>query len=402
MDRVPSDEALTETLKSLIISRNGPVTVPQLQRDYEELEGRKIPELKLQSIMKFNKNFHYLKPANGVEERYDVRYAARLGRLKQPQQKNGNSNNNNQPMIIRTLKAPIVPRNRLSINSTNNNNNNNNNVFQKNFNAQIGNGHAAVKPLPKLTMPLSERLKRKGELSPEDIKAANSVNIPDSWFISPGSHYDKLVKYCQMKNIDAPELKFLNNPLTKGSITCQVTINGKTYMSYNDFFTSKNEAQDACCKVAVAELKREEEVARNPLDLSNDYDLAQKIWIMIRNSIGGVFFKHISNLYIETYKLSLPENWNQIVKFFAGQLFNFEMSPFNEEIIFAIGDGTIDRPLTPTDATQNIPELAYPWKNKLWNIFVTSAFSPNEICGRLIGAEYSDALDKLLNEIEVS
>lgn len=400
MDRVPSDEALTETLKSLIISRKEPVTVPQLQRDYEELEGRKIPELKLQSILKFNKTFHYLKPSTGVEERYDVRYAARLVRPKLPQQKNDNSKNNNQPMIIRTLKAPIAPRNRLSINT--NHNNNNNNVFQKNYNAQIGNGHAVVKPLPKLTMPLSERLKRKGELSPEDIKAANSVHIPDTWFISPGSHYDKLVKYCQMKNIDPPELKFLNNPLTKGSITCQVTINGKTYMSYNDFFSSKNEAQDACCKVAVAELKREEELACNPLDLSNDFDIAQKIWIMIRNSIGGVFFKHISNLYIETYKLSLPENWNQIVKFFTGQLFNFEMSPFNEEIIFAIGDGTIDRPLTPNNATQSIPELLYPWKNKLWNIFVTSAFSPNEICGRLIGAEYSDALDKLLNEIEVS
>ncbi|KAL7026452.1 hypothetical protein ACKWTF_013918 [Chironomus riparius] len=397
MDRVPSDEALTETLKSLIISRKGPVTVPQLQRDYEELEGRKIPELKLQSIMKFNKTFHYLKPANGIEERFDVRYAARLNRPK-PQHRNGNNNNNNQPMIIRTLKAPIAPRNR-SINSSTNNNNNN--VFQKNYNPQIGNGHAAVKPLPKLTMPLSERLKRKGELSPEDIKAANSVNIPDSWFISPGSHYDKLIKYCQMMSIDAPELKFLDNPLTKGSLTCQVTINGKTYMSYNDFSPSKAEAQEACCKVAVNEIKREEDLARNPLDLSNDFDLAQKIWSMIRNSIGGVFSKHIANLYIENYKLSLPENWNQIVKFFDRQLFTFEMISCNEEIIFAIGDGSIDRPLTPNNPTQNIPELVYPWKDKLWNIFVTSAFSPNEICGRLIGAEYSDALDKLLNDIEI-
>lgn len=399
MDRVPSDEAITETLKSLILSRKAPVSVSQLQRDYEQLEGRKIPELKLQSVLKYNKTFHYIKPVqSGEEERYDVRFAARSSRPK-PQPRNGNGVN--QGMIMRTIKAP---RNRLSNNMSNNHVNsnmvisNNNNVYQRNYNTPI----VAFKPLPKLTMPLSERLKKKGELSPEDIKAANNVNIPDTWFISQGTSYDKLVKYCQVKNIDAPELKFLNNPLMKGSFTCQVTLNGKTYMSYSDFFPSKVEAQEACCKVAVQELKREEDLSRNPLDISNDSDIAQKIWIMIRNSIGGVFFKHIWNLYIETYKLSLPENWSQIVKQFAGQLFNVEINPFNEEILFAIGDGTIDRPITPCDTTQSIPELVFPWKDKLWNVFVTNAFSPNEICGRLIGHEYSDALDKLLNEIEVS
>lgn len=391
MNRVPSDEALTETLKSLIISRKKPVTVAQLQRDYEELEGRKIPELKLQSVLKCSKTFHYLKPTAGEEEKYDVRYAARTNRPK-PQR---NGNGNNQALIIRTLKTtPNVPRNRLLINV-----NNNNNVFQKNFNAQP---QHAVKPIQKLTITLSERLKRNGELSPEDIKAASNVNIPDTWYLTAGSNYDKLVKYCQIKSIEAPELKFLNNRLAKGSFACQVTINGKTYSSYNDFFPSKLEAQEACCKVAVDELKREEELSQNPLDISNDFEVAQKIWLMIRSSIGGVFFKHISNLYIETYKLSLPENWTQMVKQYTGQLFNVEINAFNEEILFATGDGNVDHPVTPCETAQKIPQLEYPWKGKLWNVFVTSAFSPNEVCGRLIGTDYSDALDKLLNEIEVS
>lgn len=96
-----------------------------------------------------------------------------------------------------------------------------------------------MKPLAKLTMPLSERLKRKGELSPEDIKASNNLFAPDSWYLVAGSNYDKLVKYCQSKAVAAPALRFINNPFAKNSYACQVTVNGKTYSSYNEFFTTK-------------------------------------------------------------------------------------------------------------------------------------------------------------------
>lgn len=383
----PSDEALMESLKSLIMSRMQPMTVAQLQADYEKVEGRKIPELKVQSLLKYNKIFHYIKPLDAKNEaRYDVRFDARRTTI--PKQVRFNS-----IIVTRSLKNPAVPRNRMPMN--------NNNHFQKNLNGHSIMTAPIIKPLPKLTMPLSERLKRKGELSPEDIQAAQGVSIPiDSWYLAHGSNLDKLLKYCQAKSIQIPELKFINNPLAKGSFACQVTINGKTYMSYNDFFPTKAEAQEACCKVAVHEIKLEEELSRNPLDASNDYDIAQKIWILIRNSIGGVFFKHIGSMYMETYKLSLPENWNQIVKQFDGQLFNIEMNAFNEEILFATGDGSVERPMTPIE--QTVPELEFPWKDKLWNVYVTAAFSPTDICARLIGTDYSDALDKLLNEIEVN
>lgn len=371
------------------------MTVAQLQADYEKVEGRKIPELKVQSLLKHNKVFHYIKASdvNSVE-RFDVRFDARRPAAKPHVRFNS-------IVITRSLKNPAIPRNRMPVL-------NNNNPYHRNLNGNAIMTAPIIKPLPKLTMPLSERLKRKGELSPEDIQAAQSASIPidsDSWFLAQGSHYDKILKYCQSKAIEAPELKFINNPLTHthmSSFTCQVTVGGKTYMSFNDFFPTKTEAQEACCKVAVQELKREEELSRNPLDASNDYDIAQKIWILIRNSIGGVFFKHIANMYMETYKLSLPENWSQIVKQFDGQLFNFEMNAFNEEILFATGDGSFDRPLTPVDSTQSIPELEFPWKDKLWNVYVTGAFSPTDIYARLIGTNYSDALDKLLNEIEVT
>jgi hypothetical protein len=384
----PTDEELIESLKSLIISRKRPVTVAQLKQDYEMLEGRKIPELKLESLLKFNKSFHYVKPRDGAKEMFDVRYDSRVvvSRAKPPLKVRFNPT-----VISRSLQNPAVPRNRT--------------IPLNNNHVKNGNGHvpvAQVKPLPKLTMPLSERLKRKGELSPEDIQVANNYFIQDTWFLTAGSNHEKLIKYCQSKSVDAPELKFLNNPFAKNSFACQVTVNGKTYSSYNEFFSSKSEAQEAACKVAVQELKRDEELSRNPLDASNDYDIAQKIWIMIRNSPGGVFFSKIGDLYMETYKLSLPENWNQIVKQFDSQLFNFEANAFGEEIIFAIGDGSVERPVSPVDTTQNIPELAFPWKEKFWNIYVTGAFNPNDVCARLIGSDYSDALDKLLNEIEVS
>lgn len=402
MEQHPTDEALIESLKSLIISRKRPVTVAQLKQDYELLEGRKIPEMKLELLLKFNKTFHFIKPREvGGKEMYDVRFDARtsaaiIGRQKPPQKVRFNPT-----VMTRPLKNLAVPRNRIVPMPIINSNNNNNNVYKN------GNGYQAhviqMKPLLKLTMPLSERLKRKGELSPEDIKAANDLFKPDSWYLIAGSNYDKLLKYCQSKAIEAPELSFFNNPFAKNSFACQVTVNGKTFSSYNEFFSTKEQAQEAACKVSVQELKREEELSRNPFDASNDFDIAQKIWLMIRNSPGGVFFSKITDLYMDAYKLSLPENWNQLVKQFDGQLFQFETLAFKDEIIFAIGDGTIERPLTPpVDPAQHIPELEFPWNDKFWNVYVTSAFNPNDICARLIGKDYSDSLDRLLNEIEVS
>lgn len=408
MERAPSDEALTETMKTLIISRKCPMTVSQLKHDYEELEGKNIPELKLKSLLKYNSTFHMIKPGNGeAEERFDVRFDVRARMMSRPKQQPKKFN----PMTMqRSMRNPDVPRNRYTITISNNNNNNS---YQKNFNATNGDGpqplidlrqklnrKEPLVPMPKLTMPLSERLKRRGELSPEDIKAANVVKVSDSWHLSAGGSFDKLVKYCQTQKLDPPEIKFLNNPLAKGSFKAQVTINGKVFMSYKEFFQSKLEAQEACCKVAVQELKREEEFLQNPLDVSNDDEIVKKIWLMIRSSIGGVFIKHIANLYIDSYKLSLPENWYQMVKANEGSLFTFEINAFNEPIIFATGD--FDVSVKPSNTpSQQIAELAFPWNEKLWNVFVSSAFSTNDICGRLIGANYSNALDKLLTEIEI-
>jgi tudor domain-containing protein 1/4/6/7 len=123
---------------------------------------------------------------------------------------------------------------------------------------------------------------------------------------------------------------------------------------------------------------------------------------MIRSSSGGVFIKHITMLYIENYQLSLPENWHQMVKRHDHSLFNFETNAFNEPIIFATGDfgKEVKRPVKAVP-TQQVAELKFPWNQKLWNVFITSAFTTNDVCGRLIGPEYSDALDKLLIEIEI-
>lgn len=411
MERTPSDESLTETLKTLIISRKTPMTVAQLKHDYEELEGKTIPELKLNSLLKYNATFHMIRAQGGKEDLFDVRFDARARMMKRPK----DHTTFNPALTQRSLKNPAVPRNRYATTA-----NNNNNAYQKNFNNGTNGDHPTpladlrqklnrkeppAMPkltMPKLTMPLSERLKKKGALSPEDIQAANAVKISDTWH-AVGSSYEKLLKYCQAHNLDTPELKFVNIPLAKGSFKCQVTINGKVYMSYKDFHQSKIEAQEACCQVAVQELKREEELLQNPVDVSNDGDIVNKIWLMIRNSIGGVFIKHITTLYIDTYNHSLPENWHQLVKEKEGFLFNFEMNAFNEPILFAVGDiNDMSANLaTEVKSSQEVAELVFPWDRKLWNVFVTSAFSTNDICGRLIGKEYSDALDRLLTEIEI-
>jgi hypothetical protein len=403
MERFPSDEALTETLKKLIITHKSPMSVTQLKDDYEKIEGKNIPELKLQSLLKYNSTFHMIRATNGQPELFDIRYDVRA---KMNRQKSAKFN---PTQTKKSMKSPVVPRNRYTITI------NNNNARAKNFNEepivdlrQKLTRKEIPLTMPKLTMGLSERLKKRGELSPQDIEAANAVKMSDDWFLAVGGSYEKLLKYCQQKNLDPPELKFLDNPLTKGSFKCQVLVDGKAYSAYKDFFSSKLEAQEGSCRVAVQELRREEELAQNPLDTSNDYDIMKKIWLMIRSSIGGVFIKHIHKLYIENYRLTLPENWREIAQQYEGNMFNFETNAFNEPIMFAIGNVDINSTAVKNNnnnnemkTSQKVAELNFPWNRNLWNIFVTSAYNTSDICGRLIGPEYSDSLDKLLTEIEI-
>lgn len=412
MDRSsPDDSVLIETLKDLIISRKGSVALSQLQGDYEQMEGRKLPELKMKSLLKYNNVFHCIKPVNGQEERWDVRFdvKARMNRNQKPPQKKFNP-----AMIPRTMKNPVV-RNRSWTFSINNSINNNNN-YQQNLNVTDMEPMSLTDmrqrtinkdpaPLMKLTMPLSERLKKRGELSPQDIIAAKVVQMPESWDKTPGTSYDKLIQYCQLNKIQPPELKFLKTPFAKNTFRCQVTVRDKTFMAYNDSFPTENEAQEASCRVAVKEIQREEQLSKHPLDVSSDFEIVRRIWTMIRTSIGGVFIKHIAELYIDTYSLSPPENWHQLVKQYNGKLFTFEINILNKEpVMFATGDvESFDGCLiSNSHSIQHIPELKFPWEEKLWNVFVTSAFSTNDICARLIGSEYSGALDKLMTEIEMA
>lgn len=407
MQRIPSDEALTETFKKLIITHKTPMSLTQLKDDYEKLEGKNIPELKLQSLLKYNSIFHVIKAANGKPELFDVRYDARKTN------RSKTLKYTNQAHLKKSMTAPVVPRNRYLLPT-----NNNNNLTSKNFNEEnivdlrhkLSRKDQQPTSMPKLTMGLSERLKKKGELSPQDIIAANAVKMPDLWYLAAGGSYEKLVKYCQQNKLEPPELKFLDNPLTKGSFKCQVMVDGRVYSAYKDFFNSKQEAQEGSCKVAIQELRQEEELLQNPLDVSSDSEIMKKIWNMIRNSLGGVFIKHIPKLYIETYRQSLPENWIQLAQENEGHLFSFETNAFNEPIIFAMSDADFNSMLNVSgngNVTKNVKtsqktaELTFPWDRNLWNIFVTSAFNTSDICGRLIGVEYSDALDKLLTEIEI-
>lgn len=131
----PTDEALIESLKSLIISRKRPVTVAQLKQDYELLEGRKIPEMKIELLLKFNKTFHFIKPREvGGKEMYDVRFDARAAvagnRQKSPQK----VVRFNPTVMTRPLKNLSAPR-MMPLH----NNNNNNNYVHRN-----GNGYHAV------------------------------------------------------------------------------------------------------------------------------------------------------------------------------------------------------------------------------------------------------------------
>lgn len=85
------------------------------------------------------------------------------------------------------------------------------------------------------------------------------------------------------------------------------------------------------------------------------------------------------------------------------QLFELETCVDGRQILYVT---VIDDELSPSVLLDNdfkkMSQLTLPWTEKHWNVFLTNPVSTVEIWGRLVGSAYSDAMDTVITDIELS
>ncbi|XP_053668114.1 uncharacterized protein LOC128718517 [Anopheles marshallii] len=211
-----------------------------------------------------------------------------------------------------------------------------------------------------------------------------------------------LMKYSMHKGYARPEYGYYK--LKSGRYQCLVMVNGSSYSTYPEDYVSQFEGQFAAALNAIEAIQRDESRLKYSKCLDSDRDIAHHIHELLVSCPHGMFSKNIPNAFEETHHALLPDHWFAIIDQYSNQLFVLEDGPTGDTIVFA------RELLSGSDAASNTSEaremamnqLTLPWDEQYWNLYVTNPVSTVEVWARLVGKEYSDKMDSLITDIEMS
>lgn len=99
----------------------------------------------------------------------------------------------------------------------------------------------------------------------------------------------------------------------------------------------------------------------------------------------------------EKYKHTLPENWFAVILDYP-QMFTIEEAISELKIIYPVSPTSllstdevdnVTFSLSKTIVNERLNELALPWQQPHWNLYITNPVSTVEVWARIIGPEYS-------------
>uniref|UniRef100_A0A182JIM9 Tudor domain-containing protein 7 n=1 Tax=Anopheles atroparvus TaxID=41427 RepID=A0A182JIM9_ANOAO len=237
----------------------------------------------------------------------------------------------------------------------------------------------------------------------EQINAFAPTTRPTtfSWSDPNATPVELLVKYSSYKGYVRPEYRYYR--LKNGRIQCRVTLNGTAYSTYPADFANEFEGQFAAALAAIEALQRDESRQTYSVCLDADPEIASTIYELLASCPHGMFSKNIPDAFRAAHQTLLPDHWFSIIDRYANQLFQLEEGP-GDTIVFAR-----DQP-SSSDADSNTSEarqmamnqLQLPWGEQYWNLYITHPVSTVEVWARLVGKEYSDKMDALITDIEMS
>ncbi|XP_050080020.1 uncharacterized protein LOC126567776 [Anopheles maculipalpis] len=225
---------------------------------------------------------------------------------------------------------------------------------------------------------------------------------PFRWNDPNATPVEILMKYSLHKGFSRPEYGYFK--LKSGRYQCLVTVNGSSYSTYPEDYLSQFEGQFAAALNAIEAIQRDESRQKYSKCLDSDREIAHHIYELVLSCPHGMFSKNIPNAFEETHRALLPDHWFAIIDQYSNQLFVLEEGPTGDTIVFAREQpSSSDAGSNTSEARQMaMNQLTLPWEEQYWNLYVTNPVSTVEVWARLVGKEYSDKMDSLITDIEMS
>lgn len=130
----------------------------------------------------------------------------------------------------------------------------------------------------------------------------------------------------------------------------------------------------------------------------------ERIVHIVSQHIAGVWANNIPKVYKETFAENLPSNWQNLVES-CPRIMRERAANGTLILLPNVSEGTIsphnsEASISSEQSDAPLPPLQFP-DEAFWNVFVTVANSTIEVWLRIIGEQYSDALETLLADMEL-
>lgn len=231
----------------------------------------------------------------------------------------------------------------------------------------------------------------------------NAAKEPFSWNDPSATPVELLVQYAQHNGFSRPIYKYLR--LKNQRFQCRVTVNGSTYSTYPADYANEFECQFAAARIAIENIKREEDRKNYSVCLEPDFEIANKLYELLLNCPSGMFSKKIPDAFLEAHQSLLPDCWESDIMLTRPRMFYKEEVSQQASIYFAVvgenGSNESNGSITSEAKVMSVNLVELPWEETYWNIYVTNPVSTVEIWARLVGLQYSDRMDALSTEIEL-
>lgn len=207
----------------------------------------------------------------------------------------------------------------------------------------------------------------------------------------------KLEWMCKKIGVPPPEYKHTKSG---GRFYCSVKA-GKTYsaLSYPDASPTEEVATEVAAAKLLGILESTEKPGLPTTDASKTVAYLSQL---VAESENGLVSTTIPHLYREKYNENLPSNWQKIVE--ECPLILQESTGLGMFLLHArkpydpLFSPSSEVALSDDVADNDLPALKFPEDN-FWNVFVMAANSSVEIWLRIIGDNYSNALESLLDDM---
>ncbi|GBP45732.1 Tudor domain-containing protein 7A [Eumeta japonica] len=204
---------------------------------------------------------------------------------------------------------------------------------------------------------------------------------------------DKLEWTCKRLQLDEPIYKVHERRLKHEPLRYDCTVKvGNSYSasSYPTDCSTQDEAKELAAFKLLSIVESSES---GGLPTASDERAMACLATLVSEYDAGLWASTIPHLYREKFRENLPTNWQDLVESYPRLL---KEKLVNGLVILAsTAEEESSIKSTPDEYYDNeLPPLQFPEEN-YWNVFVTVANSPLEVWVRIIGVDYSEALERL-------